>query len=181
MNISKEKRAIQYLQSFEPKNEPYFLCYSGGKDSDAIRILASLAGVRHDIVNSHTTVDAPETVRYIRSIPNVQIIYPKKTMWQLIVEKGMPPTRTIRYCCAVLKESSGKGRVKITGVRKDESVSRNVNSALVKIIGKPVSTEKQAQKFQVDYKKTPREVLSSTMIMLRHGNLSSSAIERLLL
>ena len=68
MDIRKEQRAIQYLQSFEPQEEPYYLCYSGGKDSDAIRILAQLAGVKHDIVHNHTTVDAPETVRYVRSI-----------------------------------------------------------------------------------------------------------------
>ena len=45
----KEKRAIGYLKAFEPKDEPYYLCYSGGKDSDCIRILAELAGVKADI------------------------------------------------------------------------------------------------------------------------------------
>ncbi len=153
MNLSKEKRAIQYLKAFEPETEPYYLCYSGGKDSDVIRILAGLAGVKHDIVNNHTTVDAPETVRYIRSIPNVIIQYPEKTMWQLIVEKRMPPTRLIRYCCAELKERGGKGRVKITGVRKDESAKRAVNSGLVKIIGKPKTVEKMALEIGADAKK----------------------------
>lgn len=37
MSIAKkEKRAIEYLKAFEPKDEPYYLCYSGGKDSDCI-------------------------------------------------------------------------------------------------------------------------------------------------
>ena len=156
MNISKEKRAIQYLQSFEPKDEPYYLCYSGGKDSDVIRILASLAGVKHDIVNNHTTVDAPETVRYIRSIPNVQIAYPEKSMWDLIIEKGMPPTRIVRYCCAELKEKGGKGRVKITGVRKEESYNRAQNADLVNIIGKEKTMEKAAIEQNVAYKKSPK-------------------------
>lgn len=156
MNISKEKRAIEYLKAFEPETEPYYLCYSGGKDSDTIRILASLAGVKHDIVNNHTTVDAPETVRYIRSIPNIQIEYPKKTMWQLIVEKLLPPTRLMRYCCAELKERGGKGRVKVTGVRKAESASRKENGGLVKIIGKPATTEKAAIEMDVDYNVTPK-------------------------
>ena len=142
MDTAKEKRAIEYLKAFEPETEPYRLCYSGGKDSDVIRILASLAGVKHDIVNNHTTVDAPETVRYIRSIPNVQIIYPKRTMWQLIVDKLMPPTRLVRYCCAELKEKGGKGRVNITGVRKAESNSRAKNQDVVTIIGKSKSTQK---------------------------------------
>lgn len=62
----KEKRAIEYLKAFEPKDEPYYLCYSGGKDSDCIRILAELAGVKTDIKHNLTTVDAPETVHYVQ-------------------------------------------------------------------------------------------------------------------
>ena len=156
MDVAKEKRAIQYLKNFEPQTEPYYLCYSGGKDSDVIRILASLAGVKHDIVNNHTTVDAPETVRYIRTIPDVIVNYPKKTMWQLIVEKGMPPTRLVRYCCAELKERGGKGRVLITGVRKEESSSRAANGGVVKILGKPKTIEKAAIEQGVEYEKTPK-------------------------
>ena len=72
MNIEKEKRAIQYLKSFEPESEPYYLCYSGGKDSDAIKILAQLAGVNFEAHHNLTTVDAPETVRYIKSQPDVK-------------------------------------------------------------------------------------------------------------
>lgn len=156
MNIEKEKRAIEYLRAFEPKTEPYYLCYSGGKDSDVIRILASLAGVRHDIVHNLTTVDAPETVYYVKSIPGVRIDRPEKSMWQLIVEKGIPPTRIARYCCASQKERGGPGRVKVTGVRKFESVSRAANSGLVKIIGKPVTVEKAAVEQEVEYEKNPK-------------------------
>lgn len=156
MDTAKEKRAIQYLKAFEPQTEPYYLCYSGGKDSDVIRILASLAGVKHDIVNNHTTVDAPETVRYIRSIPNVIIKRPKRTMWQLIEDKGLPPTRLMRYCCAELKEHGGKARVKITGVRKAESPNRAANSDLVQIIGKPKTVEKAAVEQGIDYDVTPK-------------------------
>lgn len=154
MDIAKERRAIEYLKAFEPQTEPYYLCYSGGKDSDVIRILASLAGVKHDIVNKHTTVDAPETVRYIRSIPNVQITYPELTMWQLIQKKLMPPTRLVRYCCAELKEKGGKGRIKVTGVRHAESVNRANNQSVVTIIGKPKGTRKSAMEMGVDFRLT---------------------------
>ena len=58
-----EKTAICRLKSFEPENEPYYGCYSGGKDSDVIRILFNLADVKHELVHNLTTVDAPETVR----------------------------------------------------------------------------------------------------------------------
>lgn len=144
MNIEREKKAIERLRAFEPETEPYYLCYSGGKDSDAIRILAALAGVKHDIVHNHTTVDAPETVYYVRSIPGVQINYPEKTMWQLIVQKMIPPTRLARYCCKHLKERGGMGSVKITGVRWSESARRKENGGVVKIIGKPKTVQKIA-------------------------------------
>lgn len=168
LDIATEKRAIEYLKVFEPTTEPYYLCYSGGKDSDVIRILASLAGVNHEIHNNHTTVDAPETVRYVRSIPNVIIHYPEKTMWQLIQEKMMPPTRLMRYCCEELKERGGKGRMKITGVRKAESIKRANNGGLVKIIGKPKSIEKQAIQADIEYEKN-----QMGGIVLNHDNAST--------
>ncbi len=156
MNAEKERRAIKYLQTFEPQSEPYYLCYSGGKDSDCIRILAQLAGVKHDIVHNLTTVDTPETVRYIRSIPGVQISRPKHTMWELIVQKKMPPTRLARYCCSELKERGGKGRVKVTGVRWAESYNRRQNCDFVKILGKPKTTQKAAEESGIDYQVTPK-------------------------
>lgn len=33
MNTEKEKIAIQHLKLFEPQTEPYYLCYSGGKET----------------------------------------------------------------------------------------------------------------------------------------------------
>lgn len=33
-------------------------------------------------------------------------------MWNLIPKKLMPPTRLVRYCCDVLKETAGKKRLK---------------------------------------------------------------------
>lgn len=154
-----EKKSVEILKSFEPETEPYYLCYSGGKDSDVIRILADLAGVNHDIVHNHTTVDMPETVRYVRSIPNVIIDYPDKSMWQLIVDKGMPPTRLVRYCCSELKERGGKGRVKITGVRWAESRNRQSNADVVTIIGKPKTTQKFADNIGADYQVNKRQGL----------------------
>lgn len=148
--FKKVNLAIQWLQSFEPESEPYYLCYSGGKDSDCIRILAKLANVKHEIHHNLTTVDAPETIYYIKQIPGVIIDKARyadgthKTMWNLIVKKHMPPTRLVRYCCAELKEQGGKGHVKITGVRKAESPKRQKNGGMIKIIGKPQKTLKLA-------------------------------------
>lgn len=127
--VDKVKKSIERIRAFEPIqngwfDEPYYVCYSGGKDSDAIRILFELSGVPFELWHSHTTADAPETVRYVRSIQDIHIRYPTKSMWQLIAEKMMPPSRTMRYCCGVLKESGGEGRFVVTGVRWQESKAR---------------------------------------------------------
>lgn len=158
MDINKEKIAIERLKAFEPETEPYYLCYSGGKDSDVIRILAQLAGVKYEIHHNLTSVDAPETVRYVKSIPNVIIDIPhdkngnRVTMWSLIVKHGFPPTRIMRYCCSELKEQGGKSRMKITGVRAAESVNRAKKAGIIKIIGKPKTVQKVAESFGADYK-----------------------------
>lgn len=174
MNIEKEKRAIEYLKTFQPPNDPYYLCYSGGKDSDTIRILADLAGVDYDCVHNLTTVDAPETVNYVKSVMATygerksyrneegQMVYqygdhgfivlPKESMWRLIEKKRMPPTRMVRYCCNELKERGGKGRLRITGVRWAESPKRKDLHGIVTMVGKPKTTQKIADEHNVDYR-----------------------------
>jgi len=50
--------------------EPLIITYSGGKDSDVLLYLAenSLNVGDFEVLNSHTTVDAPETVYHIREV-----------------------------------------------------------------------------------------------------------------
>lgn len=157
----KEAAAIEALKTFEPE-EGYYLCYSGGKDSDVIRILASLAGVKHDIVHNLTTVDAPETMQYIKSIDNIIINKARyangkhKTMWNLIPARGMPPMRQMRYCCEELKEQGGKGRLKITGVRAAESKARAENGGEIKILGKPKTVQKYLTQNSIKFQQTPK-------------------------
>ena len=170
MNIEKEQRAINYLKMFEPKTEPYYLCYSGGKDSDVILTLAKLAGVNFEGVHHLTTVDAPETVYHVRNQPDIRIVPPKRTMWQLIEEKRMPPTRIVRYCCSELKERGGRFRKKILGVRWAESLSRKNNQGLVTIIGKNKTMRKLAEEAGVDY-----EINNKNGMVLNHDNAESRA------
>lgn len=149
-----EERAIKYFRQFEPESEPYYLAYSGGKDSDVIKSLAKLADVKHEAVHNLTSVDAPETVNYIKSQKDVRIDMYEKSMWRLIEEQLMPPTRIMRYCCSELKERGGKGRLVVTGVRWAESGKRAESADLIKIIGKPKTTIKEAEKSGIDYRVT---------------------------
>lgn len=139
--VDKVKIAIDRIKMFDPittglMDEAYYVAYSGGKDSDAIRILCELSGVKFDLVHNLTTVDAPETVSYIRSIPGIKITRPKYSMWELIVKKKIPPTRIIRYCCKYLKEHGGHDRFVITGVRWEESSIRRNNRNSLEILPK---------------------------------------------
>jgi len=121
--------AIDRIRAFEEQAlamhpDGYWLAYSGGKDSDVILDLAKRSGVKFEAVHNLTTVDPPEIVYHVRAHPEVRIDHPKETMWQLIRRKGMPPRRNARFCCEVLKERGGVGRIVITGIRDAESPRR---------------------------------------------------------
>lgn len=134
----KVKEAVSILQQYEPP-EGYYLAFSGGKDSLVCYWLCKLAGVRFDAHYNYTTIDPPELVRFVRTFDDVEIDHPGngKTMWDLIVKNSMPPTRLVRYCCKELKEPGGKDRVKILGVRAEESSKRKGRN-VVMIDGSPL-------------------------------------------
>lgn len=150
--------AIQRLKSFEPP-EGYFLAFSGGKDSQCIYHLARMAGVKFEAHYYVTSVDPPELIYFIREhYPDVIFDVPhdedgkRISMWSLISKIGLPPTRSRRFCCAELKETSGDGRMVVTGVRWAESARRKENRGVVNIDGKPKTTQKKANELGVQYK-----------------------------
>ncbi len=125
--------AIQRLQAFVP-TEGYYVAFSGGKDSQCVYHLCKEAGVKFDAHYSLTTVDPPELIYFIREhYPDVIVDKHDTTMWKLIVRKGMPPTRRVRYCCDELKEGGGRGRIVVTGVRWAESTKRKNNRGLLEL------------------------------------------------
>ena len=142
--------AIERLQMFEPKEEGYYLAFSGGKDSVVIKVLADMAGVKYDAHYNLTSVDPPELVQFIKTFSDVQIDIPKDkeghqiTMWNLIPKKKMPPTRLIRYCCKELKEIGGQGRMVITGVRWAESSNRKNNQGEITVM---TTRKKERERF----------------------------------
>lgn len=130
---SKYDAAIERIKAFEP-SDGYYLAFSGGKDSQCIYHLSKEAGVSFEAHYHLTTVDPPELVRFIKGqYPDVIIDHPEITMWQLIVDKKRPPTRTVRYCCEALKEGGGRGRTVMTGVRWAESAKRKNSRGMLEI------------------------------------------------
>jgi phosphoadenosine phosphosulfate reductase len=126
----KVDEAIYMLHLYEPKNG-YALQFSGGKDSCVLYDLAKRAGVKFGATFSNTTVEAPETYKFIREFyPEVRWITPPMSMRAAIIKKGFPPTRLIRFCCDVLKENTVKQGFILTGIRRAESVKRSKRRAL---------------------------------------------------
>lgn len=179
--VDKVQTAIDRLKSFEPP-EGYFLAFSGGKDSQCIYHLAEMAGVKFDAHYSVTSVDPPELCRFIKKqYPDVIWdfhYFPdgrKKTMWNIIAEHTIPPTRQARYCCADLKESGGKGRVVVTGVRWDESVKRKEYHGVAEIRTTSKKLHKQAENGDSVIKKTKKDV---SIVFLDDNGTARNMVEQ---
>lgn len=155
--MDKEQKAIERIRlaskmSLHYYGRPLVCTYSGGKDSDVLLELFKRSDVPFEVHNSHTTVDAPQTVYHIRNKfkcleeagIHCQIEMPthkgrKCSMWTLIPAKKFPPSRIKRYCCSILKETGCQGRYIATGVRWDESRARGERSAYEGIAAKKQS------------------------------------------
>ena len=111
-----ERLNVASEMSLQHYGLPLVVTDSGGKDSQVVKELALRAGIPFEIIHNHTTADAPETVRFVRSEAkrfedlgikytiNMPVYKGKRTsMWGLIPQKLMPPTRLVRYCCSILK------------------------------------------------------------------------------
>jgi phosphoadenosine phosphosulfate reductase len=165
--IEKSKEVLRLARdmSLEYYGKPLVLTYSGGKDSDVMLDLAikALKPSEFEVINSHTSVDAPETVYHIREVftrvreggTECTVHYPRDkdgkqiTMWNLIPRKQIPPTRLARYCCAVLKEASTPNRICAVGVRASESSGRKGRDTFA-ILGR---TKAQGLFFSLEHSK----------------------------
>lgn len=143
---------------------------AAGRTAKLCIIFVNWGGVKFDAHYAITSVDPPELVRFIKThYPDVHMesqhysdgkpehYYPDGrpkpiTMWSLIADHTLPPTRKVRYCCAHLKEPGGQGRIVVTGVRWAESANRKNTHGVVGFRGKPKGTAKKADALGADYK-----------------------------
>lgn len=115
-----EKIALKY-----DNDNGYYLAFSGGKDSQALYHIAKLAGVKFKAHMNFTSVDPPQVIRFVRKhYPDVITHAPKKSIYQIAIEKSILPSKRIRWCCKELKETAGSGKVTLIGIRKRESARR---------------------------------------------------------
>lgn len=161
-----EQKAVERIRaasemSLHYYGKPLVCTYSGGKDSDVTLELFRRSGIPFEVHNSHTSADAPQTVCHIREVfrdlelqgIKCSIDYHRQkdgsnlTMWKLIEMKLIPPMRTKRYCCSLLKETGCANRMIATGVRWAESNSRKERGTFENI------APKKARKIKVNDEK----------------------------
>lgn len=119
------RRAEKMALRLDPENG-FYLAFSGGKDSQALYHIAEMAGVKFKAYMNLTSVDPPEVLRFVkRFYPDVELIKPKMSIYDMALKKRILPTRTLRWCCAEFKEKSGVGKVTLIGIRRSESVRRS--------------------------------------------------------
>ena len=107
---SKVEVAITLIREYEPK-EGYYLAFSGGKDSVVLYDLVVRAGVKFDAHYCVSPIDPPQIYQFIKEYyPEVQWDYYARGFWKMVVKKGLP-MRQSRWCCEVIKEAGGDGRV----------------------------------------------------------------------
>ena len=128
---------------------PIVVQYSGGKDSDVILQLAKESGVPFRVTHNLTTADPPDNVYYIRRVfaalreegIDCRINVPRRSLWKIMRETLVIPSRLMRVCCGELKERKMPDAPYIvTGVRWSESANRRAKSGIAMVHAEHPST-----------------------------------------
>lgn len=121
---------------------PLVVQYSGGKDSDVILQLAKESGVPFRVTHNLTTADPPDNVYYVRRVfaalreegIDCRINIPRRSLWRIMRETLVIPSRQMRVCCGELKERRMPDAPYIvTGVRWAESAGRRAKSGIATV------------------------------------------------
>ena len=119
------RKAEKLALIYDPENG-FYNTFSGGKDSQALYYIVKMSGVKFQTHMSLTSVDPADVVRFVKTqYPSVIRHKPKKSIYDIAIEKGILPTTTKRWCCKEYKEGGGAGKVTLIGIRSEESVKRS--------------------------------------------------------
>ncbi len=117
--LNKIEFAIELLRTWEPK-EGYYFGDSGGKDSSVTLDLLIKAGVKFDAHYCVSPIDPPQIYDFLKQYhPDTQWDFHARGFWQLVEKKALP-LRITRWCCQIIKEAGGEGRIVVLGNRRDE-------------------------------------------------------------
>lgn len=109
---------------YEYFNGNVHVSFSGGKDSTALLHLVRSIYPNVKGVFVNTGLEFPEIVEFVKSVPNVEILKPKKTFYEVIKNEGYPIiskkiARQIRTIRNVTSNNEATRRLYLDGIRKD--------------------------------------------------------------
>lgn len=179
------RKAEKMALRFDHENG-FWLAFSGGKDSQALYHVAQMAGVRFKAHMNLTSVDPPEVIRFVKlQYPDVELIKPRMSIFEMAKRKHILPTMRFRWCCAEFKETSGVGKVTLIGIRKQESARRSKRNEVElgnhKFSGNFDQWSEHEEKMEsISYTQFMGGEMNDTMYEIPiNGNLLDSAYEML--
>lgn len=117
--LNKVEVAISLLQAWEPA-EGFYFADSGGACSSATLDILNKAGVKYDAHYCVSPIDPPQIRSFLKEHhPDTQWDYHARGFWKMVDKKGLP-MRQRRWCCEIIKEAGGEGRVIVVGNRRAE-------------------------------------------------------------
>ena len=123
-------------------DDGFYLAFSGGKDSQCLYHVAKLAGVRFKAHMNLTSIDPPEVIRFVKTqYPDVELIKPRMSIYEMAKKKHILPTMRLRWCCAEFKEKGGAGKATLIGIRKEESARRAKREEISTVIKRKITNE----------------------------------------
>ena len=131
-----ELESLDFIQRTfqEHPNFPKGVSFSGGKDSAVVLHLVRQLYPEVDVIYLNTTIDYPETEKYVRELENnwgfnLIEVKPHRNFFDLCEDLG-PPSQYMRWCCKTTKfaplnrlieERYGTTILMASGVRANES------------------------------------------------------------
>ena len=135
------RKAEKMALRLDPENG-FYNTFSGGKDSQCLYHVVKLAGVKAKTHMNLTSVDPPEVIRFVKHhYPDVELIKPRMSIYDMTKRKHFLPTRRFRWCCAEFKEKGGVGKVTLIGIRKEESARRAKREEISTAIKSKITNE----------------------------------------
>ena len=116
-----EREALSIIEIALALDKKPVILFSGGKDSTVLLHLVRL--VKNDVpaMFNNTGVEAPQTVKYCDTIPNILINHPEEgvNFWKIVDKYGFPGLKSKNKdgnkCCVYLKEKPGNRRIATEG------------------------------------------------------------------
>lgn len=121
-----DQLAIELIQAYTNPDMPLYGGFSGGIDSQIIYDLAQRAETPVEWYYNVSPID-PQLIRVFikEKYPDVKWSYHARGFWNKHFMSNGFPMRNARWCCRIIKECGGEGRVKLLGMRKAESNGRS--------------------------------------------------------